>query len=45
MDKHSHCPSFVDIWRKISTLAGKVTAISVSNVGKALLNSNLRNAS
>jgi hypothetical protein len=33
-----------DIWKKISTLAGKDTAISGSYVGKALLNGYLRNA-
>jgi hypothetical protein len=34
-----------DIWKKDSTLAGKDTAICGSNVVKALLNGNLRNAS
>jgi hypothetical protein len=44
MRKHGHYPSLHDIWKKISTLAGKATEISVSYVEKALLNGNLRNA-
>jgi hypothetical protein len=44
MEKHGHCPSFVDVWKKISTLVEKDTVISVSYVEKALLNGNLRNA-
>jgi hypothetical protein len=45
MKKHDHCPSFARYLEKVSTLAGKDTPMSVSNVEKALLNSNLRNAS
>jgi hypothetical protein len=34
MEKHGLCPFFVDIWKKVSTLAGKDTAIIVSNAEK-----------